>query len=91
MKTKSHLVWYSCKFNIHCIAHVLSVWLTVYNSLFSRLVLNIKSLINYRTKLTIFMDADLLVRLFARAIISWVPPTPSMKNLTLYHNFLRDH
>ena len=34
---------------------------------------------------------DLFVRLFARAIISEVPPTPSMKILTLYHNFLIDY
>ena len=35
--------------------------------------------------------ADLFVRLFARAIISEVPPTLSMKILTLYHNFLGDY
>ena len=35
--------------------------------------------------------ADLFVRLFARAIISEVPPTLSMKILTLYHNFLSDY
>ena len=35
--------------------------------------------------------ADLFVRLFARAIISEVPPAPSMKILTRYHNFLSDY
>ena len=35
--------------------------------------------------------ADQFVRLFARAIISEVPPTLSMKILTLYHNFLSDY
>ena len=35
--------------------------------------------------------ADLFVRLFARAIIIDVPPTLSMKILTLYHNFLSDY
>ena len=35
--------------------------------------------------------ADLFVSLFARAIISEVPPTLSMKILTLYHNFLSDY
>ena len=35
--------------------------------------------------------ADLFVRLFARAIISKVPPTLSMNILTLYHNFLSDY
>ena len=37
------------------------------------------------------IHADLFVRLFARAIISEVPPTLSMKILTLYHNFLSDY
>ena len=35
--------------------------------------------------------ADLFVRLFARAIISEVPPTLSVKISTLYHNFLIDY
>ena len=35
--------------------------------------------------------ADLFVCLFARAIISVVPPTLSMKILTVYHNFLTDY
>ena len=35
--------------------------------------------------------ADLFVRLFARAIIREVPPTLSMKILTLYHNFFSDY
>ena len=35
--------------------------------------------------------ADLFVRLFARAIISEVTPTPSMKILILNHNFLSDY
>ena len=35
--------------------------------------------------------ADLFVCLFARAIISEVPPTLSMKILTLYQNFLSDY
>ena len=32
--------------------------------------------------------ADLFVRLFARAIISEIPPTLSVKISTLYHNIL---
>ena len=35
--------------------------------------------------------AGLFVRLFARAILSEIPPTLSMKILTLYHNFLSDY
>ena len=35
--------------------------------------------------------ADLCVYLFARAIISKLSPTLSMKMLTLYHNFLSDY
>ena len=35
--------------------------------------------------------ADLFVCLFARAIISKVPPTLSMKILKVYHNFLSDY
>ena len=31
------------------------------------------------------------IRLFARAIVSEVPPTLSMKILTLYHNFPSDY
>ena len=35
--------------------------------------------------------ADLFVRLFHRAITSEVPPTQSVKILTLYPNFLIDY
>ena len=35
--------------------------------------------------------ADLFVCLFARAITSEVPPTPSVKISTLFHNFLIDY
>ena len=35
--------------------------------------------------------ADLFVRLFARAIVSEVSPTLSMKILTLYHNIVSDY
>ena len=35
--------------------------------------------------------ADLVVSLFARAIISEVPPTRGVKISTLYHNFLIDY